>query len=263
MISPIAFYIGQIPVRWYGLMMFLGLLLGFLLWKKLAKKNGLDKITIMELYLFMLLGLFIGCRIFYVLVYNFHNFISNPISILYIWQGGLSSHGGIIGGTLFFYIYCKKKKLPFWELADIAIIPLILSTGFVRVGNFLNSEIVGRISSVPWAIKFYGYDDLRHPSQLYEAIKNFFICGFLYKLYYIKNLNLPAGTIYWLFIFLFSFIRFFTEFFKEYLVFDSGLTIGQYISIGFCLVSGIILLYLRKRKIRDQSKGLKNHSTGR
>ncbi|MAG60931.1 prolipoprotein diacylglyceryl transferase [archaeon] len=249
MISPVAFYIGNVPVRWYGLMMFMGLILGYIFLKKLAKENNLNNIATMELYLFTVIGLFLGCRIFHVLVYNFQYFLSNPASIFYIWQGGLSSHGGIIGGTLSFYVFCKKNKLPFWKLADVAIIPIGLSAGFVRIGNFLNSEVIGRVTSVPWAIEFYGRNDLRHPSQLYEAAKNFFVCGLLYNIYSVKKMNLPDGTIYWLFIFLFSFLRFFTEFFKEYIIFNSGLTIGQYISIIFTIISGIMLFLIMSKKV--------------
>ena len=252
MIKPIAFQLGTLEVRWYGIMMAIGLLGGFLIWKRLIKKAGYAKKTALEYYLVVIISLFIGCRLFHALVYNFNYFLAQPWKILYIWQGGLSSHGGIIGGSLGAYWYCKRKNLNFWKFADRTMIAVAFAAGCVRIGNFLNSEIVGRVTNVPWAIKFYNYDDYRHPSQLYEAAKNFFISGFLYTLNSIKSLNLPDGFLYWLFIFLFSLLRFFTEFFKEYLVLTQGLTVGQYISIIFAIFSGFMLF--RKYKIQQKQK---------
>jgi phosphatidylglycerol---prolipoprotein diacylglyceryl transferase len=248
MIDPIAFQIGTLEIRWYGIMMAIGLLGGFLIWKKIAKDHGLDKENVVKAYLFFLLGLFIGARIFHILIYDFNFFFNNPLQIILIWQGGLSSHGAIIGGSLAGYYYLKKNKFNVWRLADRVVIAVSFAAGCVRIGNFLNSEIVGRIVDVPWAVKFYGYDDYRHPSQLYESAKNFFISGFLYTLNSIKSLNLPDGFLYWLFIFLFSLLRFFTEFFKEYLILTNGLTIGQWISIFFMIVSGTCLILTTRKK---------------
>lgn len=246
MIDPVAFYIGVFPVKWYGIMMFLGLVFGFVLWRYLAKKHGMDNITLLELYLFMLLGLFIGCRLFHVIVYNPSYFLANPLKIFAIWEGGLSSHGGIIGGTLAGYYYCRKKKLDFWKWIDIAIIPICLATVFVRIGNFLNSGVVGRITSAPIGVEFFGYEEKRHPVQLYESAKNFFIFA---ALFFSRNLNFPKGTLYWGFLFLFSLIRFFTEFFKEYVVFSSGLTMGQWLSLILIIISGTMLYLLFSKKI--------------
>lgn len=248
MIDPIALTLGPLTIKWYGIMMALGLIGGYLIFKKVSLDKGIDKVTILEYYLVVIITLFIGTRLFHALVYNPSYFLSNPIKIFSLWEGGLSSHGGIIGGSLGAYIYCKRKKLPFYEFADLTMIAVAFAAGCVRIGNFLNSELVGKVTTASWGIKFQGYSDLRHPSQLYEAAKNFLIAGILYKLNYIKSLNLPQGFLYWLFIFLFSFFRFFTEFYKEYLIFSSGLSIGQWISILFTLVSGYFLVKLLKTR---------------
>ena len=131
-------------------------------------------------------------------------------------------------------------------MADIAIIPLVLATGFVRIGNFLSGQVVGRITTVPWAFEFPNYEGLRHPVQLYESAKNFFIFGLLYNY---RNLNLPKGMFFLGFLFLFSFFRFFTEFFKEYLVFNSGLTMGQGLSLLLCIISGTLLYLVYSKKL--------------
>ncbi len=248
MIDPIAFNLLTIEIRWYGILYAIGLIGGYFIWKKLSKEEGLNEKTILELYLFMLFWLFIGSRLFHILLYNFDYFYNNPTQVFNFFGGGLSSHGGIIGGTLGGYYYCWKRKLDFWKLADVAIIGIAFPAGCIRVGNFLNNELVGRITDVPWAIKFKGYNDYRHPSQLYEAAKNFFITILLYKLHYIKSLRLPKGFLYWLFIFLFSILRIVTENFKEYMVFETGLTMGQRISIIFSIISGIILIWLWVKK---------------
>ena len=245
MIDPVAFHLGTYPIRWYGLMMFLGLLLGYLILKKIFKENNIDRHIALEYYLYVVIGLFIGCRIFEVLFYDPVYYFYHPLRVLYIWEGGLSSHGGIVFGTLAAYYYCKKKHFPFWKFADLCIIPIALAAGLVRVGNFLNGEIVGRVTSLPWKMQFPNYEGLRHPVQLYEAAKNFFIFGLLYHL---RDKKLPEGFLYWSFIFLFSFLRFFTEFFKEYQIFSSGLTIGQWLSLPFIIVSGVMIYKVIRKK---------------
>ena len=227
-------------------MMFLALFIGFLVWKKIGKEKEFNSTQVLEFYIWVIIGLFIGNRIFHLLVYNFNYFISDPLGALSS-TNGFASHGGIIGGTLAAYFFCKKEKLPFWKWADLAIVPIALVAGFVRIGNFLNGEIVGKVTAVPWAVNFPKFEGLRHPVQLYEAAKNFLIFGILYG---IKGLNLPRGFIYWSFIFLFSFLRFFIEFFKEYLVFSSGLDIGQWISLVLITISGPLLYLIYTKKIR-------------
>jgi prolipoprotein diacylglyceryl transferase len=224
----------------------LGLLFGFLLWKKLAKEEDIDSVVILEYYLVGLIGVFVGCRLFHVFVYNPSYFLSNPVKIIAIWEGGLSSHGGMIGGPLAVYFYTKKKNLDFWKLLDLITVPVVLSSAFIRIGNFLNGELVGRITTMPWGVKFNNFEGLRHPVQLYESAKIFFIFGVLY---FYRTLKFPKGAIFWGAIFLFSFLRFFTEFFKEYLVFSFGLTIGQWISLGLCVISGVILYLLFTKKL--------------
>ncbi|MBT3298656.1 prolipoprotein diacylglyceryl transferase [archaeon] len=251
MINPIAFQTSFFSIRWYGIMMLIGLFLGFLVWKYLCKEY-LNKKEVIELYIIIMVGLFIGARLFHVIFYNWSYFSTDPIKILFIWNGGVSSHGAIVGSFTSYYIGSKIKKIDTWKILDQAIIGIALAVGFVRIGNFLNSELVGKITDLPWCVKFNN-KDCRHPVQLYDAIKNFTIFIILYSINQSKKINLPKGTIFWLFIFTYSSSRFVTEYFKEYIIFNSGLTIGQYLSIPFIIISfsALILILIKSLPTRQ------------
>lgn len=242
MINPIAFQTSFFTIRWYGVMMCLGLLLGFLIWKYLSKQY-LNKKDAIELYIVTIIGLFIGARLFHIIFYNWTYFSSNPTKILQIWNGGVSSHGAIVGAFTAYYIATKVKKIDTWKILDQAIIAIALAVGFVRFGNLFNSELIGRVTELPWCVKFDN-KECRHPVQLYDAIKNFTIFFILLIINQPKRINLPKGTIFWLFIFMYSTSRFVTEFFKEYMIFSQGLTMGQYLSIPFIIISTIALIYI-------------------
>ncbi len=242
MINPIALQTSFFTIRWYGVMMFSGLFLGYLIWRYLSKDH-INKKDATELYIVTMIGLFIGARLFHIIFYNWTYFSQEPIKMLQIWNGGVSSHGAIVGAFLGYYITSKIKKIDTWKLLDRAIIAIALAVGFVRIGNFLNSELVGKITDLPWCVKFNG-KDCRHPVQLYDAVKNFTIFLILFALNQSKKINLPKGTIFWLFIFMYSTLRFITEFFKEYIIFSQGLTMGQYLSIPFMIISTIALIYI-------------------
>jgi len=243
LINPILFQIGPLTIRYYGVLLALAFIIGYFIAVKLAKEKGIDKEPLQELLLYIIIGVLVGERIFHVIFYNLNYFISNPIEILYIWRGGISSHGGIIGGMIAIALFCKKHKLNFYDIADLIVIPAALGGVFVRIGNFINGELVGRITNVPWAVEFAGYEGKRHPSQLYEAFKNFVIFLALFNIRRIKNL--PRGLLFWGFIFLFSLLRFLVEFLKEFQMFY-GLTIGQYLSIPFLIVSIIFIIKILK-----------------
>jgi len=213
-------------------------------------KRHLTKDETAELIIYMLVPTIICARIFYVVVYNFAYYLSNPVEILMLWKGGLSFHGGFIGAIIGGYFFCRKKKIRFYQLADIAVIPLSLALFFGRIGNFLNQELYGRVTSVPWAVKFRNAEGFRHPSQLYEAIKNIVIFFVLLSLYLKKKLK--EGAVFWLFVTSYSFLRFFIEFFREpdpqlgYILL--GLTMGQVICIIMFIVGAIFLVNIFKRK---------------
>src|SRR3989338_6692703 len=188
--------------------------------------------------------------LFYVLVYNLKFYLANPLQIFAIWQGGLSFHGGLLGAIIAAIIFCRKKKINFYDLADITVIPLALGLALGRIGNFTNGELFGRITNVPWAVKFPDAEGFRHPSQIYESLKNFFIFSVLW---YGKNMKLPKGFMFWLFVIMYSALRFMVEFFRhqdEQLGFIIGfLSMGQVLSIVMFVI-GIFFFYKVSKKAK-------------
>ena len=153
----------------------------------------------------------------------------------------MSSHGAIIANIIIALWFCKKKGVRFYDLADIAVIPFALGAMFIRIGNFINQELVGKVTDSIFGYKFDDYPELRHPVQLYQAFSNFIIFAILY--FYRK---LPAGYVFWMFILLFSIFRFIMDSFKD-LPFYAGLTLAQYLSIPIFIISVVCLIRLKRR----------------
>lgn len=234
--NPALFKFGSLEIRYYGILFALSFLFGYFILKKLFKKSNLNEKLVDDYIFYIFLGVIIGARIFEVAFYEPFYYLNNPIKIFYIFQGGLSSHGAIAGSILANYLFCKKHKINFYKTADIAVIPFFLGASLIRIGNFINGEIVGRITNVPWAVKFSNYEGLRHPSQIYESIKNLIIFTTLFVLSAKKQ---RPGYLFWLGLLLFSIFRFGVEFFKEYPLYY-GLTIGQYLTIPLFILSLIM-----------------------
>ncbi len=250
-INPVLLKIGFFEIRYYGLIFVLNFVIAYFLLKKLAKirEINLNKDDIADFLLYEIIGVVLGARIVYVAVYNFLFYAANPLEIFAVWHGGLSFHGGLLGGILAGWIFCRKKNIHFLDLADITVIPLSLGLMFGRIANFINGELVGRITSVPWAVKFPDYEGFRHPSQLYESAKNLII---FITLWSIKDKKFRRGNIFLTFLMMYSALRFFVEFFREsdvqlgYLFL--GLTMGQILNVVMFLISLGFLAWLSKRK---------------
>ncbi|MBI5391438.1 prolipoprotein diacylglyceryl transferase [Candidatus Woesearchaeota archaeon] len=243
-LNPILFHVGQFEVHYYGLFMAAAFLLGYVILKKLARERGINPELMDDLVLWLIPGIILGARLVEVFIYEPAYYFADPIKILYIWQGGIASHGGILGAIIVIYFFAKKHKLRFYDLADMVCIPFALGAVFVRLGNFTNGELVGKITSVPWAVKFPKYGGFRHPSQIYEALKNIVLFGILWN---VRKKNLPKGMLMWSSIFLFSFFRFFVEFFKEFPAYYE-LNIGQWLSVIAMVVSGYFIWKIWKKK---------------
>ncbi len=232
-INPTLLSIGPFEIRYYGIIFLIGFVIAYFLIGYLAKERKIElkKDDVADLMFYILIGVIIGSRLFYILFYNLKFYLMNPLKIFALWLGGLSFHGGLVGAAIAIFVFCKKKNINFYELADIVVIPLALGLGLGRIGNFLNGELVGRITNVPWAVKFKEYDGFRHPSQLYESLKNFFM---FFVLFFIRNKELKKGFLFWLFVIMYSVLRFFIEFFRApdpQLGFIFGLTMGQILNI--------------------------------
>jgi len=252
MLNPVLFNMGPFEIRYYGLLMALAFLIGYFILRKLSNEFEISEKQAEDFFIYALLSLIVGARLFEVLFYDPSYYFSNPIKILYVWEGGLASHGAIILTFIVAILYSKLKNIKFYNLADLFIIPIALGASFVRIGNFINNELVGRVTNVPWAVKFSGYEGLRHPVQLYQASYLFVIFLILFKIRKLKDRK--PGIILWSFLLLDSMFRFITEFFKDlpkdYGFYLYNLNLAQYFSVAIVIISLIMLI--RMFKIKDE-----------
>jgi phosphatidylglycerol:prolipoprotein diacylglycerol transferase len=248
--NPILIDLGPIRVSWYGLMYVLGFLISYLLVRYQMKKKdfGISKPEVENLYFYLIIGLMVGARLGYVLFYDLKMYLSDPLEIFAIWHGGMSFHGGLIGVLIVGILFAWKNKKSFWRLADLIIVTVPIGLGLGRIGNFINGELYGRVTDVPWGMIFPKGGPLpRHPSQLYESALE---GGVLFLiLWFMKDRRLPTGGLLALFLFFYGLFRFLVEFFREpdpHLGFILGpFTMGQILTF-FMILGGIILfLYLR------------------
>ena len=248
-IDPIAIQIGPFAIRWYGITWLAAFSTIYYLIKKFQKDIDVNQTS--DLMFYSLLGAILGGRVGYILFYSFDQFLANPLSIFAIWEGGLSFHGGLLGVLVSCYWLSKKWKMGFFWLMD-RVAPFVPpGLGFVRLGNFLNSELLGRPTEVSWGVIFPS-DPLglvRHPSQLYQAFGEGVIL-FIYMLIIAKRPK-PTMSISGHFLIGYGFIRFSTEFFRtpdQHIGFVLDfLTRGQILSFPM-IVIGLFLIYYSKKK---------------
>jgi phosphatidylglycerol:prolipoprotein diacylglycerol transferase len=251
--DPIAFQIFSLEIRWYSLAYIFGISLGWLYCKKKLIKDH-DILNIFDDYItYLIVGIILGGRIGYALFYNSAYYLQNPIEILMVWNGGMSFHGGLIGVIIASKLFSNKHKTNQFIYLDLVALSAPIGIFFGRIANFINSELYGRATDVPWSIQFLLIDNIkRHPSQLYEAflegIVLFFILSYFFKKDYLKKPGLISG----LFLAYYSLFRFFAEYFRSpdiqigYLFLN--LTLGQLISIVFFII-GIVLFFIKKNEI--------------
>ncbi|MBL7148042.1 MAG: prolipoprotein diacylglyceryl transferase [Nanoarchaeota archaeon] len=236
-IDPVFFTIFGLEVRYYGLVYFFGFL--FLLWflNKKRKSLELTKEQVYDFVFYLIIGAIVGSRLFEVLFYNPVYYFNNLSKIIALWEGGMSFHGGLVGAVIVSLIFCKKNKKDFYKLADIIVLPLACFLFLGRIANFINGEIVGKITNFKYAVKFPNYEGYRYPTQLFEAFKNLVIFFILLPLK-----NLKKGVVFYLFIILYSFFRFFIEFYKEPSAVYLGVSLGHLFCVVFFVV-GVVGLY--------------------
>ena len=248
-IDPIAIQIGPLAIRWYGITWLAAFSTIYYLINKFQKDIDVNQTS--DLMFYSLLGAILGGRVGYILFYSFDQFLANPLSIFAIWEGGLSFHGGLLGVLVSCYWLSKKWKMGFFWLMDRVAPYVPPGLGFVRLGNFLNSELLGRPTEVSWGVIFPS-DPLglvRHPSQLYQAFGEGVIL-FIYMLIIAKRPK-PTMSISGHFLIGYGFIRFSTEFFRtpdQHIGFVLDfLTRGQILSFPM-IVIGLFLIYYSKKK---------------
>ena len=253
--DPVAIQFFSLEIRWYSIAYIVGILLGWMLSKKIFISDLEIKDKFDDFITYLILGIIVGGRFGYVLLYNFSYYSNNLIDIFKIWQGGMSFHGGLIGVIIVSIWFAKKNNQNLFKYFDIVSMVAPIGIFFGRIANFLNSELYGYETNLPWAVKFIKIDNLyRHPTQLYEAIFEGLILFLLLIYFRNKGLMKMPGLISGIFLVFYSIFRFIIEFFRVpdqqlgYVFLN--LTMGQMISFIFLLIG--IYLVINKYEIQKK-----------
>ena len=251
--DPVAIQFFSFEIRWYSLAYIIGILFGWILSKKIFISNAEIKIKFDDYITFLILGIIIGGRLGYIFFYNFSYYSTNLLDIFKIWQGGMSFHGGLIGIIISSIWFAKKNNQNPFNYLDIVSLVAPIGIFFGRIANFINSELYGIETNLPWGVKFIQVDDLyRHPSQLYEALFEGIILFIILLYFRNKGLLKTPGIISSLFLIFYSIFRFVIEFFRApdnqlgYLILN--LTMGQIASLIFLLIGILIISNYANKK---------------
>ena len=244
--DPIAFQIGPIAVRWYGILMSSALAIGTLLAYREAVRQKLDPDQIINLVIIAAPLAFIGARAYYV-IFRWSYYSTNPSEIPAIWHGGLAIHGALIAGVLAGYFFVKWQKLKFWQIADIVAPSIILGQAIGRWGNFFNQEAYGYPTDLPWAMYIDGA--YRHPTFLYESLWDLGV--FLFLLWYRRRKGIKHGEVFLIYAILYSAGRFIVEAFRTDSLMLGSLRAAQVISI-IIIMAAVGLIYYRRKKLAKE-----------
>lgn len=256
--DPVALAIGPLKIHWYGLMYVIGFL-GFLIIGKMRSKannTAMNPDRVDDMMFWGAIGVVVGGRVGYMLFYNLKGFLSDPLSIFQVWDGGMSFHGGLLGVILAMLLLARRWNMSFFQVSDFVapLVPIGLGAG--RLGNFINAELWGRTTDVPWGVVFPNVDQLvRHPSQLYQAFLEGLVLFLV--LNWFRKLSPPVGAISGLFMIGYGLARILVEFFREpdahigYLAWG-WLTEGQLLSVPMVL-AGMVVMWIAYRKQADMA----------
>lgn len=250
--DPVIFKLGPLAIRWYGLMYLIGFLCGYALLHHLRRLRNyaLTSDQIGDLLFYIVCGVILGGRLGYVLFYNPGYYIEHPLQIPAVWQGGMSFHGGLLGVIFAVLIFCRNKEKPVFDIADMIAAATPIGLCFGRIGNFINGELWGRATDLPWGMVFPGGGHApRHPSQLYEALLEGVVLFLL--LYWLHRRQAKSGVPFFTFFAGYGFARFIVEFVREpdqHLgLLPLGLTMGQYLSLPMIVFGVVGLWFCLKR----------------
>lgn len=254
-INPILLDLGSLQIRWYGLFFATGILLAYLFLYRLFRKNNYPVADLDSLVVYLFVGLVLGARLGHIVFYNLDYYLANPLEVLMIWKGGLASHGAAIGLFLAYWLWSYVKKVPFSKYVSIISMSIPIPAFFVRIGNFFNSEIIGKPTGTDYGVVFakLGEDFPRHPVQLYEAGYALVIFLVLYAVYKKAYGKKPPMFIFFLFLGLYFAARFIVEYWKKRHILPESfpLSMGQMLSIIPVLLSAAYFLkyYLVKSQV--------------
>lgn len=254
-INPVAMQIGPLQVHWYGLMYLISFAIGWgllVLRARSTPRYGMTTEQISDLIFYVALGVIIGGRLGYMFFYNSNEMLHEPWRVIEVWKGGMSFHGGLIGVMVAIWLFSRKIGKTFLEIGDFITPVIPVGLGIGRIGNFINGELWGKVTDVPWAMIFPNADLLpRHPSQLYEIFFEGLVL-FLIVWFYSRNPK-PRGAVSGLFLIGYGVLRIFIEFFREpdynvgYLAWG-WLTEGQVLSLPMILFGMVLMLCAYQRK---------------
>lgn len=254
--DPVFFRLGPLQFRWYGLMYVFGFIISYFVISAEARRRKLElsNETVADLIFFMALGVVLGGRLGYVLFYDLPTYLANPLKIFYIWEGGMSFHGGMLGVAVAGIWFARSRKIPFLQLADLAALAAPVGLGLGRIGNFINGELFGRPTDLPWGIIFPGGGSVpRHPSQLYESALEGLVLFFVVR-YFARRIPV-TGSAMASFLAGYGLFRSFVELFREP---DSQLgffftyfSMGQLLSLPLFFAGMALLIWLARKKAKE------------
>ena len=253
-VNPEFLHIGPIAMRWYGLLWAVGFILGYYFESKIYDREGLPKETMDKLFMYMIVGTILGARLGHCFFYEWDHFTSNPIELLYIWKGGLSSHGGAFGILTAMFIFSRKIKKSYIWVLDRLIIAVAICGACIRLGNLMNHEIYGDPTTMPWAFSFMlhplhevsAMSEPSHPTQIYEILYCLITFGVTLFLYWKTEARKHEGLIFGVFLIGVFFTRFMLEFIKrpqEDFEGDMLFNMGQLLSVPFFVVGICLVAY--------------------
>ena len=253
--DPVIFSLGPLKIRWYGLMYVVGFLVAWWLGRRRCRSEHAivkEPQQVDDLIFFAMLGVIVGGRLGSILFYNFDKFADDPFYLLRIWEGGMSFHGGLLGVLFAMWLFGRKHGKTMWQITDFMAPFVPLGLGFGRIGNFINGELWGKTTDVPWGFLYRG--EVRHPTQLYEAALEGFVLFAI--LWWFSSRARPYMAVSGLFLVLYGAFRFFIEFYRlpddhiGYLAFG-WVTMGHVLSAPMILIGGIMVVMAYGRKTKE------------
>ncbi len=256
-IDPVFLRLGPLQFRWYGLMYVIGFVVSYFIMRNEARHRQLelDNEAVADLIFCLALGVVAGGRLGYVLFYDLGAYLNSPLKIFAIWQGGMSFHGGLLGVVVAGFWYSRRFGLPYLQLADLAALAAPVGLGLGRIGNFINGELFGRPTTMPWGMIFPDGGPLpRHPSQLYEAFLEGLVLFFVVRLV-ARRFKAP-GSATAAFLSGYGLFRFIVELFRQpdtqLGLFWGFFSMGQLLSLPLFLAGGILLIWLNRKNKSDE-----------